>query len=617
MYAELAIDKMQVHPCAMNAVLQSSTSTRAEEKDQLGDHERKVRGSTPAQTVVEMQEPQYKYASAEVAHPTCATSRSLHLIHSYPAMHLTTIICAFLFFACLASAGIIQGECADTDPALQWLSTQLSTNATISCRGSPLQLYNEGRYWGEQYGKNAIVAVFSYTKYDVSQAVRASALTPLGRDLSFVSGGHGQTNASSTTGFIIDLTFLNSTEIVHNITLDDTHVETAIAYEGGATWEQVYNVTDDTGYFLVGARDSSVGAGGFSTGGGIGFLAGAYGYAVDRIRAMEVVTMSGDIVLTTKTNEYSDLFWALQGGNGQFGIVTKFWQEAIPEPTDTEVGIYIIANSSLDRAYENVAEWFEQNDDPFSLVYFAVTYLPAEITSGPLGSYTTIVGYRFNDPINTSTQKSFNATFAPVMAGLNVTSQQQLTVPIAKASLLTDPYFPYGFRRGFWGTQTSKVTPDFIRSMAQCFKDYIADILSRGENPYSASWVLQYMPPGLNGNLPSSDEATAWPHAVSGHQTLFAPAWNSSRDDVAAHNANMMLSDMTYAHQATLDPPFLADYPNYMSPSIPAHRIYGDNVNRLIEVKDKYDPWCRLHQGRVFATLACEIGGWANLFSTK
>jgi len=45
---------------------------------------------------------------------------------------------------------IVQGDCVSHDRGLTWLSTQLSPAAVISCRGSPLQLYNAGRYWGEQ-----------------------------------------------------------------------------------------------------------------------------------------------------------------------------------------------------------------------------------------------------------------------------------------------------------------------------------------------------------------------------------------------------------------------------------------------------------------------------------
>lgn len=57
---------------------------------------------------------------------------------------------------------------------------------------------------------------------------------------------------------------------------------------------------------------------GLSTGGGIGFMANACGYAVDRFVALEVVLPSGELVYATETNRYSDLFWEIQGRSGQF-----------------------------------------------------------------------------------------------------------------------------------------------------------------------------------------------------------------------------------------------------------------------------------------------------------
>ena len=194
--------------------------------------------------------------------------------------------CVFLWFCTVLSlrlvrATIVQGNCFRNDQALEKLSQELSRNAAIACRGEPLQLYNAGRYWGVQYSKDASVVMFPATKEDVSCAVKAAAVSPLGKDLAFVSGGHGETNASTSTGFVIDLSWMNSTQILHNVTLDDTTVSTAIAYQGGANWTTVTSVTNGTGYALVAARAGDVGVGGFSTGGGIGWIAGVYGYAID------------------------------------------------------------------------------------------------------------------------------------------------------------------------------------------------------------------------------------------------------------------------------------------------------------------------------------------------
>lgn len=542
----------------------------------------------------------------------------------------------FLLTASVTHA-FVQGDCIENDFALTRLATQLSPGAAISCRQSSLQEYNAQRYWGKQYSKNATVVVFPLTSDDVSYTVQAASFSRLGRDLAFVSGGHGQTNASSTTGFLVDLSWMKSTRILHNITLADVKVTTAIAYQGGAIWKQVTDYTNGTGYTAVGARVGNVGVGGFSTGGGIGFLAGAYGYAIDRLRALEVVLMSGKVVLATETNEYSDLFWALRGGGGQFGIVTTFYQEAVPEPTSSEFGIWIVARISWERARQNTVEFFDSNNDPFSLMYYSLGYYPEHLTSGNLTTTMVIVGIRFGNPHGHSAspldsygsrsnstrpsgystkQKTFNETFSALLDGLAIKHASLYKLPYGQATELSAPFFPYGYRRGFWGPQTSKITKSYIAIASNSMEVYINQSLARGEVPESAVWVLQYMYPNQNGHGPASDSETAWPHAQTAHQTLFSPAWRSAVDDSFVIKHNDDLNKITHDHQALVGP-FIADYPNYISPGVSGHRVWGQNVERLIKIKAKYDPQCRIHQGRVFASEACISGGWANIYPWK
>ena len=166
-----------------------------------------------------------------------------------------------------------------------------------------MQEYNVDRYWGEQYSKNASVVVYPTTSHDVSLIMQALQWTPLGQDFAFVSGAHSMTNASSAYGLVMDLTYLNQTSIIKNYKDSDGNTTTAIMYRG-CSWGQVYNLTGGTGYTAVAARDSEVGVGGFSTGGGIGFIAGAYGFAIDRLLAMDVVLPDGTQITATKNNQY-------------------------------------------------------------------------------------------------------------------------------------------------------------------------------------------------------------------------------------------------------------------------------------------------------------------------
>src|SRR5215211_4956589 len=74
---------------------------------------------------------------------------------------------------------------------------------------------------------------------------------------------------------------------------------------------------------------ASVGMGGLTTGGGIGFMVRKYGLAIDNLLSAQVVTADGEIV-TASEKEHSDLFWAIRGGGGNFGIVTEFVYRLAP-----------------------------------------------------------------------------------------------------------------------------------------------------------------------------------------------------------------------------------------------------------------------------------------------
>ncbi|PWN88397.1 FAD-binding domain-containing protein [Acaromyces ingoldii] len=531
---------------------------------------------------------------------------------------LLPLVYSLLFVSCRAAR--VEGDCIRDDEALNILAKQLSPNSIISCKGQPLSIFSANRYWGKQYGKNASVVVFPTTTEDVSKAMKASKKSKCGNGLSFVSGAHAQTFASSTKGFQIDLSWMNQTKILHNVKVDDASIDTAIQYQSGATWEGVAKVTNNSGYTAIGARVGNVGVGGFSTGGGVGFLGGSYGFAVDRVRAFEVVLPDGRMVNATKTNKYSDLFWALQGGNGQFGAVTTFYQEAAAEPTQSQLGFFFIAPGKANKrkAYENIADFFtnhgKSGGDPFSLMYYDTGLFPPALQGNSTEPTDLIVALRFSNP-NDPKQKSFNETFRGLLSGIDFTAQQISEVPFASATTyLLEPFFPYGSRRGFWGSRVTEVDADFIAKVTDVVAKSVSDLQATGESPVSHIYALQYQFPGLNGHQPKNDDDTAWPHAVTAHQTLFSPAWNRSSNDALVYHVNDMLNKITWDRQAQLDPPFVADYPNYMSPNVTARRLFGDNVDRLIQVKEKYDPDCRLHQGRTWATNACKKLGVASFF---
>ncbi|KAM3551025.1 hypothetical protein MY1884_007948, partial [Beauveria asiatica] len=495
-------------------------------------------------------------------------------------MILSAVIALFDLGSLVTAGPSIQGTCIRSDTALQWLASRLSKNSAISCRGQPLQLHNANRYWGEQFGKNASVVVYPATTTDVSRAVQAANWSKFGTDFSMVGGAHGQINASSSYGFVLDMSWMNSSRLVRKFRDPGGGKPfAAVEYQGGANWGQVQSVTNGTGYTAIGARVASVGAGGFSLGGGIGFLAGAYGFATDRLVQMEVVLPSGQIVTATKANKHSSLFWALQGGSGQFGIVTRFWQRAVVEPKRSTIAFYYIKDADVSRLRRQVVEFFKTNKDPFSVVYYSFGFLPDNLDNPTPESYarrTLLITAHFDDPTSPA-QPDNTRAFKSLLDGIDVS--RAIVIPADDYSdlvFLGGAAYPYGYRRGFYGAQTSEIDVDYLAKVTDTFWKYVETLIQRGENPYSASFVMQYMYPGLNGHLPKSDGDTAWPHAHVGHQTLFTPAYKHSENDVLTVAAVQELNRITYAQQKKVGS-FLANYPNYIAPGDSGCRVWGRN----------------------------------------
>lgn len=262
-------------------------------------------------------------------------------------------------------------------------------------------------------------------------------------------------------------------------------------------------------------------------------------------------------------------------------------------------------------------DWFQANTDPFSLVYWAAGYLPSSLATlndpSTYGLRTMLCALRLQDP-DDAQQPSYNQTFARLLRNLNLANGHIYQLPYSQIYTLVNSVFPSGYRRGFWGAQLPSVSADYLENATALFNAYIRELLDRGEDPHLAVFCVQYMFPGLNGHLPRSGADTAWPHATSGHQTLLSPAWSDAAHDGLANAYAGRLNDLAYAVQAA-DHVVIADYPNYISPAATGRQVWCDNLARLFQVKEKYDPGCLLHQGRVFASPGCVRRGYANVFA--
>lgn len=161
---------------------------------------------------------------------------------------------------------------------------------------------------------------------DVRVAVAAARES--GLDLAIRAGGHSVPGFGTVDdGIVLDLSAMKGIRI-------DPRKRTG-RVQGGCTWGDFDHAAHAFGLATTGGIISTTGVAGLTLGGGIGYLARAHGLSIDNLRSVDVVLADGSFV-TASEDEHADLFWAVRGGGGNFGVVTEL--EFDLHPVDTIYG---------------------------------------------------------------------------------------------------------------------------------------------------------------------------------------------------------------------------------------------------------------------------------------
>jgi len=158
---------------------------------------------------------------------------------------------------------------------------------------------------------------------DVARAVTAARTH--GLEVSVRGGGHNVAGKAVTEGgLMVDLSLMKDVRV--------DSAQRTITADGGVLWGELNAAAHRAGLATTGGVISTTGVAGLTLGGGLGWTMGAYGMAVDNLLAAEVVLASGDVVRADAVSN-PDLFWAIRGGGGNFGVVTEFTFRAYPLTT--------------------------------------------------------------------------------------------------------------------------------------------------------------------------------------------------------------------------------------------------------------------------------------------
>jgi FAD/FMN-containing dehydrogenase len=211
--------------------------------------------------------------------------------------------------------------------------------------------YEQARQiWNAMIDKRPTAIVRCTTTSDVVHAVNFAGDN--GLLLAMRGGGHNIAgNAICDDGLVIDLSQMKAARV--------DPAARRVTIEGGATLADLDAATQAHGLGTPVGINSTTGVAGLTLGGGFGWLSRKYGMTVDNLESAEVVTAAGEVVRASAT-EHPDLFWALRGGGGNFGVVTRFEFRLHPVGPDVLSGLIVYpiseAKSVLQKYRDFVAK---------------------------------------------------------------------------------------------------------------------------------------------------------------------------------------------------------------------------------------------------------------------
>jgi FAD/FMN-containing dehydrogenase len=378
----------------------------------------------------------------------------------------------------------------------------------------------------------------------------------LGLEVAVRGGGHNVAGrATIDGGLVIDLSLMKGIYV-------DPEGRTVRA-QGGVTWGELNRETQLHGLAVTGGVVSSTGIAGLTLGGGLGWLMGKYGLALDNLRSLELVTAEGKVVRTSQDEE-PDLFWAVRGGGGNFGVATSFEYRLYPIGPTVTAGLVV---HPFDGA-RNLLRFFR--DSTASLADEHTIF--AALTHAPDGSGTKVVAMA---TCHCGSLEAGEKAMRPLKGFGSPVVDAVGPMPYCQLNRMLDGAFPRGAFNYWKSSFLAGLSDDAIDTMITCF----------GRCPTPMGQLLLEHVHGATARVGVGD--TAFPHRAEGYNFLVLSQWTNAADN----DACIAWARETYAEMQ----PFFASgrYVNYLGDDEagdPVANAYGANYRRLQELKTKYDP---------------------------
>jgi FAD/FMN-containing dehydrogenase len=387
-----------------------------------------------------------------------------------------------------------------------------------------------------------------------------------GLDVSVRGGAHSVPGfGTNDDGLVIDLSRMRSVRV--------DPLSRTVRAEGGATWGDLFHATYAFGGATPGGIISTTGVGGLTLGGGIGHLSRGFGLSIDNLVSADVVTADSGFVVASETQN-PDLFWALRGGGGNFGVVTSF-EYRIHPVKDVLVGLVFFELSAVREVLEFYRDFIARAPEQLG-AFFAfqiappLPFIPEARHGEPFG----LIVACWAGPLEEGEK-----ALEPIRKAGPIAAELVTPMPFPTLNSSFDALLPPGLQH-YWKAAFTKQLSDGA----------IAAHVEHGPKVPVVNSTVHIYP--INGACHRvRPDATAFAYRDAQFATVIAGMWPDP-----AHNAKHVAWVKEY-YTALAPHSEAGGYVNFMAGD-DQERIrdnYRGNYDRLAQIKKKYDPQNLFH----------------------
>jgi FAD/FMN-containing dehydrogenase len=421
--------------------------------------------------------------------------------------------------------------------------------------------YNAARivHWGS-IDRHPALIVRAEDEIDVIAAVDYARET--GAPIAVRSGGHGFAGHGMVDdGIVVDLSGMKSMRI--------DPVRRTARVQPGLTWGEYAEQAQEYGLATTSGDVHSVGVGGLTVGGGVGWMVRKYGLTIDHLRSVDIVTADGKL-LRASADEHPDLFWAVRGGGGNFGVITSLEFDLKPAGTILGGGVFYPATDAA-TIIRAATDYAVSAPDELTVMVFVLHAPPLPfIPEDRVGELSVLVAFCYAGDLDEGER-----VVAPLRTLAEPIVDAVMPMPYPGMFDLTRDLAKPGRR--------AALRSMYLRSLEDDAIETIISHMEQGATPYSNFVQLRILG-GAMARVPA--EATAFGHRDKPYMLLVISEWDNPADDGQHQRWTTKFYEELRPHAAGV-------YVNFVQNEGEARvrEAYQPAVyERLAVVKAQYDP---------------------------